>query len=122
MEHWPNVISIIQERFKEDAAPALAPSPSMTSLASASSRSLASRNSVREPTTPTFANMTSVPFRFHDRTAHSIYYLVRVDPMIIMVVIFSDRQTVKESGVVEFMASIAYSLRNGKVFEMLSRH
>jgi len=70
----------------------------------------------------TSANLTSVPFRFHDRTAHSIYYLVRVDPMVIMVVIFSDRQAVKESGVVEFMASISFSLRNGKVFEKLSKN
>jgi len=64
----------------------------------------------------------TTPFRFHDRTAHCIYYLIRVDDHVMMVAIFSDRQGLKESTVVEFLSSIAYSLKNGKVFEKLTKH
>ncbi|CAO3627831.1 unnamed protein product [Cunninghamella echinulata] len=61
------------------------------------------------------------PFHFFDNMLTSTYYLARVDEHTILVIIYQDKHTQKESGTITFMTNIVSLLRGSAVISELLR-
>ncbi|KAI9303799.1 hypothetical protein BJ944DRAFT_164794 [Cunninghamella echinulata] len=62
-----------------------------------------------------------MPFHFFDNMLTSTYYLARVDEHTILVIIYQDKHTQKESGTITFMTNLVSLLRGSAVIAELLR-